>query len=165
MHNGLKYPIVVLMMIVILMSACGKSTAEVSPSNPSTASGNSTLPSATPMKTAGKVELTYFHLAQRCVTCLCFEDRLNYITGTNFKDAIAAGKLVYRVVEIGKKENEPIVSKYKAYGSQLFINVIVDNKDNIREIQEIWSWKCPTDKPGFDEKLKNLIEINLKSIN
>jgi hypothetical protein len=164
MNSKLKYIIVILVMITILMCACGK-PASVTTSNPPPISGNITSSSDTPTKSANKIELTYFHLAQRCVTCLCFEERLNYITGTNFKDATAAGKLVYKVLEIGRKENEPIVAKYKAYGSQLFINIIKDNKDNIRELQEIWTWKCPTDQPGFDEKMKNLIETSLKSVN
>jgi hypothetical protein len=164
MNNKVKYLTVFLMMIVLLVTACGKPTAVIT-TNPAPSSENTTSPSAAPVKAANKVELTYFHLAQRCVTCLCFEERLNYITATYFKDAVAGGKLDYKVLEIGKKENEPIVSKYKAYGSQLFINVIAENKDNIRELQEIWSWKCPTDNPGFDAKMKNLIETSLKSVN
>ena len=149
----IKYLSLLLIIAALLLSACSTTIAQTSTSAP-----------ATPSQTANRVEVIYFHLPQRCVTCLCFEERLNYVIKTYFTGAVTSGKLIYNVVEIGKKENAAIVSKYDAYGSQLFVNVIINNKNNYKEIQEIWNWKCPTDNKGFDEKIKNLIEESLKSI-
>jgi hypothetical protein len=117
-----------------------------------------------PVNNNNTVEVVYFHMQQRCVTCLCFEERINVVIAENFNDEIENGKLVYKIIDITDKENEPIVIKYQAFGSQLFINKIIDNKDNIQNIQEIWDWKCTRDKPGFDNKVKALIEQALTEI-
>jgi hypothetical protein len=114
--------------------------------------------------TSAIVEVVYFHMQQRCVTCLCFEERISTVIAENFTDEIENGKLVYKIIDITDKNNEPIVIKYKAFGSQLFINKIIDNKDNIQNIEEIWDWKCTKDKPGFDGKVKALIEQALTEI-
>jgi hypothetical protein len=118
-----------------------------------------------PVNNDNTVEVVYFHMQQRCVTCLCFEERISTVIAENFNNEIENGKLVYKIIDITDKDNETIVIKYQAFGSQLFINKIIDNKDNIQNITEIWDWKCPKDKQGFDDKVKALIEQALTEIN
>jgi hypothetical protein len=110
------------------------------------------------------VEVVYFHTSQRCVTCLCFEERVTSVIEHDFDNEIKSGKLVYKIINVMDEDNAQIVAKYNAYGSQLFINKIVDNKDNIDDIIEIWDWQCTKDKPGFDARIKDLIEQNLEEI-
>lgn len=117
-----------------------------------------------PIDQTNIVEVVYFHTAQRCVTCLCFEERITYVIDTYFNDEIENGKLKYIVADISDKNNASIVDKYQAYASQLFINTIIDNEDHIYYISEIWNWKCTKDKPGFDDKIKSLIEQALIEI-
>jgi hypothetical protein len=137
-------------------------TAVTEPSTDNT----STAPEQTQQHDASAIlEVVYFHMQQRCVTCLCFEERISTVISENFSDEIENGKLVYKIIDITDKDNEPIIIKYQAFGSQLFINKIIDNKDNIRNITEIWDWKCPKDKQGFDTKIKNLIEQKLQELN
>jgi hypothetical protein len=119
---------------------------------------------AQPANPPGTVEVVYFHVQQRCPTCLCFEDRITYVIDKYFKSEMDSGKLIYKIINISDKANTEIVDKYQAYASQLFINKIIDNKDNITDIVEIWDWKCRSDKPGFDAKIKNLIEQSLLEI-
>lgn len=111
-----------------------------------------------------RVDVIYFHVNQRCVTCLCFEQHINYVIDTYFQDAIDSGKLTYRVLNIQKEENADIARKYRAVGSQLFINVIVDGIDNIEDIQSIWSWKCPSDPKQFERKVRIIIEQSLEEV-
>jgi len=111
-----------------------------------------------------RVEIIYFHVNQRCVTCLCFEQHINTVIETYFRDAITSGKLTYRVLNLQKAENTAIAKKYGAVGSQMFINVIIKGVDNIEDIQSIWNWKCPGDPKGFERKVKSIIEQSLQEV-
>ncbi len=111
-----------------------------------------------------RVDIIYFHPNQRCVTCLCFEQNINTVIEKYFQDAIASGKLTYRVLNIQKQENADIVRKYRAVGSQLFVNTIIGGVDNIKDIQGIWNWKCETNPRGFQLKVKDIIDQSLLKI-
>jgi len=111
-----------------------------------------------------RVDVIYFHVNQRCVTCLCFEQHINTVIETYFRDAITSGKLTYRVLNLQKAENTTIAKKYGAVGSQMFINVIIKGVDNIEDIQSIWNWKCPGDPRGFERKVKSIIEQSLQEV-
>jgi len=98
------------------------------------------------------------------VTCLCFEERLRHVVRTYFQDEVDSGKLTLEVLNLGDKENAATVNKYGAFGPQLFINTVRDGADHIRNIEEIWSWGCRSDKEGFDQAVKNLIEQSLEEV-
>jgi len=108
-----------------------------------------------------RVDVVYFHRPQRCVTCLCFEERIRYIVSTYFQSELDSGQMTFGVYDIGDNKNIDIVKKYGAVGSQLFINTVKYGKDNIKDIQDIWSWSCRTNKAGFDRQVKNVIEQSL----
>jgi hypothetical protein len=72
--------------------------------------------------------------------------------------------MTFGVYDIGDNKNTDIVKKYGAYSSQLFINTVKDSTDNIRDIQEIWSWHCTSNKQGFDQQVKDVIEQSLEDI-
>ena len=111
-----------------------------------------------------RVDVIYFHVNQRCPTCICFEDRVNHVIETEFNDAIASGRLTYRVLNAQKEQNADIARKYGVVGSQLFINTVINGKDSIKDIQEIWNWNCRGDAPIFDRKIKTVIEGSLKGL-
>jgi len=111
-----------------------------------------------------RVDVIYVHRPQRCVTCLCFEERVRYVVSTYFQDELNSGKMTFGVYDIGDKKNAGIVNKYGAVGSQLFINTVKDGTDNIKDIQEIWSWHCTSNRRGFDQQVKSVIEQSLEDI-
>ncbi len=111
-----------------------------------------------------RVEVVYFHAAQRCVTCLCFEEHINTVIDKYFHDAVGKGKLVYSVLNVQAAANRTIAQKYKAVGSQLFINTVMNGVDNIVDVQEIWDWECRTKPASFEEKVKSTIDKYLKTV-
>ena len=111
-----------------------------------------------------RVDVIYFHRPQRCVTCLCFEERVRYVVSTYFQNELNSGKMTFGVYDMGDSKNADIVNKYGAIGSQLFINTVKDGADNIRDIQDIWSWHCTSNKQSFDQKVKNVIDQSLEDI-
>ncbi len=125
---------------------------------------NTTTAAQTQSPLPNRVDVIYFHVNQRCVTCLCFEEHINQVIEKYFAGAIDSGKLTYKVLNAQKAENADIAKKYGAVGSQLFINVVTDGKDHIEDIQDIWNWNCRNNAPGFELKVKNVIEYNLKGL-
>ena len=79
-----------------------------------------------------------------------------------FQDAINSGKLTYRVLNVQEQQNIALAKKYGAVGSQLFINNVINDFDNIEDIQDIWSWDCINNPSGFDMKVKSVIEAYVK---
>jgi hypothetical protein len=112
---------------------------------------------------ANRVDVIYFHMNQRCVTCLCFEEHVNQVVQNNFADAISTGKLTYRVLNAQDKQNADIARKYQVVGSQLFINSVINGDDHIKDLQEIWDWDCRGNAQSFEAKVKNAIELRLKA--
>src|SRR4030042_778987 len=155
------------LLIAGLLWACA-SPANPPPSTPDEPPGQSeitTTPSdnsSTQILNDSRVDVVYFHRPQRCVTCLCFEERIRYVVSTYFQNELNSGKMTFAVYDIGDSKNYDIVKKYGAVGSQLFINTVKDGTDIIKDIQDIWSWSCRSNKQGFDQKVKNVIEQSLK---
>ena len=81
-----------------------------------------------------------------------------------FQNELNSGRMTFGVYDIGDSKNTDIVKKYGAVGSQLFINTVKDGTDNIKDIQDIWSWHCTSNKRDFDQKVKNVIDQGLEDI-
>ena len=177
----------VLLAGIILLTGCSGSTSNPTPlpiqTTVQAATQPTTLPpSQSPSSTAGtsdnvtpvaaqpqsplpnRVDVIYFHVNQRCPTCLCFEQQVNHVIEAYFGDALSSGKLTYRVLNAQQQQNASIAKKYGAVGSQLFINTIVNGKDNIEDIQDIWNWNCRYNAPSFDLKVRSVIDYSLKGL-
>jgi hypothetical protein len=163
--------IISILAIALLFFACSSPPAQpTSPDEPAAPSEITTPPSdnsstQTPDDSLGspdRIDVVYFHRPQRCPSCLCFEERVTYVVMTYFQNELNSDKLTYGVYDIGDSKNADIVKKYGAVGSQLFINTIKRGTDNIKDIQDIWSWSCRTNKAGFDQQVKNVIEQSLR---
>jgi hypothetical protein len=165
--------IISILAIVSLFFACSSPPAQptsppdepAAPSEMTTAPSDNSSTSQIPDESPGsldRVDVVYFHRPQRCPTCLCFEERIRYVMNTYFQNELDSGQMTFGVYDIGDSKNIDIVKKYGAISSQLFINTVKDGTDHIRDIQDIWSWSCRTNKAGFDQQVKNVIERSLR---
>jgi hypothetical protein len=145
-------------------------TSSQPPSVQNPASGPGTSDNATPVAVQpqsllpNRVDVIYFHVNQRCPTCLCFEERVNHVIDADFGDVLSNGKLTYQVLNAQQVQNAEIARKYGAVGSQLFINTVVNGEDHIKDIQDIWNWNCRYGAPNFDRKVSSAIQDSLKVI-
>ena len=48
--------------------------------------------------------------------------------------------------------------KVNAFTSQLSVNTVINDIDNINNIKDVWNWRCEQDKQGFNTKVRILIE-------
>jgi hypothetical protein len=170
---GIKTHLVAVSILSILLffSACSSPpTQPISPDEPAAPpemitaqSDNSSIPIQDDLSILpDRVDVVYFHRPQRCPTCLCFEERIRYVVSSYFQNELNSGKMTFGVYDIGDSKNADIVKKYSAISSQLFINTVKDGSDNIKDIQDIWSWGCRTNKQAFDQQVKNVIEQSLR---
>jgi len=137
-----------IILVAGLLCACGSPAPEV-PSS----SDTSSIP-------ADKVEVVYFHRAQRCYSCIYAEEGTRYTVETYFADELASGKVAFEVFNVEDKENATIVKKYGAFTSSLFVNTIRDGTDHIEEVTDIWF--VLGDDEAFVGAVKSKIERSLK---
>ena len=117
-------------------------------------------PSDTSSGPADRVEVVYFHRAQRCYSCIHAEEGIRYTVETYFADELASGKVTFEVINLQDEENAAIVNKYGAYIPSLFINTIRGGTDHIEAVGEIWF--VLGDDEAFVEVVRSKIEKSLK---
>ncbi|MFO7807135.1 MAG: nitrophenyl compound nitroreductase subunit ArsF family protein [Candidatus Moraniibacteriota bacterium] len=109
---------------------------------------------------AEKVKVYYFHNTKRCASCTTLEKYTRETIEEFFQPELRDGKVEFETLNVDKKENEEIARKYQAAGSSLFINKIIDGKDNIE--QETAVWRLLSDEKKFKKYLTNKIKTSLK---
>lgn len=116
--------------------------------------------SDTSLGASDTVEVVYFHRAQRCYSCKYAEEGTRYTVETYFKDELANGKVIFKVLNVEDEKNAAVVKKYDAFTSSLFINTVRDGAEHIEEVTDIWL--VLGDDKAFVEVVKNKIEKSLK---
>lgn len=94
----------ILIVIVISLLSCGGSTSK-------------TQMVTDDAKQADVTEVLYFHGKQRCVTCNAIEKLTKEVL-----DSLAYEKVVMKVIDISKKENETTADKYEVTWSSLMLD-------------------------------------------
>jgi len=92
-------------------------------------------------KPANRVVAYYFHGNFRCPTCHAMEQYSKEAIETNFKDALASGKLEYEVVNVEDKGNEHYVKDYQLYTKSLILSLVNDGKQiKWNNLDKIWEY-------------------------
>jgi len=90
---------------------------------------------------ATKVIAYYFHGTMRCPTCHKLEQYSKEAVETNFKDALAAGKLEYKAVNVEGKANEHFAKDYQLYTKSLILSLVKDGKETKwKNLDKIWEY-------------------------
>lgn len=71
---------------------------------------------------SNRIEVLYFHGTQRCITCRAIEKHTKELLDSLYSNELENDTIVYRTIDISKKENEDIANKYEVTWSSLFIN-------------------------------------------
>lgn len=106
--------------------------------------------------------MLYFHGAQRCITCRAIEANTKALLDSLYSKEIASGKIVYKIIDISKKENEPIADKYEVTWSSLFVNGWKNGKENINNMTEFSFANAKGYPDKFKDGIKNKIDELLK---
>jgi hypothetical protein len=108
-----------------------------------------------PVSNADRIEVVYFHRTERCAACLWVEQVARKVVESSFAPQIASRKVTYREVDVQKPENRAMAAKYRAGGSQLFVNYIKDGRDGIVEAYQTYPFVG--NEARFSELLRSMI--------
>jgi hypothetical protein len=88
-----------------------------------------------------KVITFYFHGTFRCPTCHKLEQYSKEAIETNFKDALASGKLESKVVNVEDKGNEHYTKDYQLYTKSLILSLVKNGKETKwKNLDKIWEY-------------------------
>lgn len=110
-------------------------------------------------KSAEKIQVYLFHPTQRCITCITIGKYVKETLEQKFSAELLSGKIEFREINIDLPENKELATKFKAAGSSLFINPIVDGKDDIQVDTQVW--KLTSNRQAFVSYLSNKINALL----
>ena len=83
----------------------------------------------------------YLHGTFRCPTCYKLEQYSKEAIETNFKDALASGKLEFKVVNVEDKGNEHFNKDYQLYTKSLILSLVKDGKETKWiNLDKIWEY-------------------------
>ncbi|MDO9036877.1 MAG: nitrophenyl compound nitroreductase subunit ArsF family protein [Lutibacter sp.] len=125
--------------------------------------GNSQNKTVLKQAKGNSIEVIDFHSTNRCMTCKAIEANTKYTLDTYFANELKSGKIVFKIVNVDKKENEQFAEKFEATGTALFLNVIKNGKENHVDLTNLAFMKG-TDQKVFSELLKEKIATQLKSL-
>lgn len=107
-------------------------------------------------KRAEKIQVFLFHATQRCSSCIAIGKYTKETVEQNFPEELKSGKIEFREINIDLPENKELASKFKATGSALFVNAIINGKDNMK--QDVQVWKLTSNEQKFISYLSGEIK-------
>ena len=109
-----------------------------------------------------KLEVYYFHITNRCPTCLSIEANTKKTLDTYFPKEVKEGKIKLVILNVDDDKNKAISEKYAAYGSALFLTKKVSGKETITDITNFAFQNSRNRPEEFIKGLKLKINENLK---
>lgn len=106
-------------------------------------------------KPAEKVQVYVFHSTARCYSCIMMGQYAKATVEEFFQTELKNGKIEFREINVDLPENREVAKKFKAAGSSLFLNAIIDGEDNIKE--EVQAWRLLGSKAAFSDYLSKKI--------
>lgn len=134
----------------ILLISCSNSTEK------------KTETASTDVKQADRIEVLYFHGAQRCVSCKAIESNTKALLDSLYSNEIASGKIVYKIIDISQKENEEVADKYEVTWSSLFVNRWKNGTEEVNNMTEFGFANAKSDPDSFKNGIKSKIDELLK---
>jgi hypothetical protein len=110
-----------------------------------------------------RVVVYYFHGTMRCPTCHNLEQYSKEAVETNLKDALASGKLEFKVLNVEEKANEHYTGDYQLYTKSLVLSLVKDGKQiKWKNLDKIWEYI--RNKQKFLDYVKEETAFFLKGI-
>ena len=121
-----------MLLVVAVVAAVASDSPNLKPSEPALAATNAP---------GRQVIAYYFHGSFRCPTCYKLEQYSKEAIETNFKDALASGKLEFKVINVEDKGNEHFVNDYQLYTKSLVISLTENGKEvKSKNLTKIWDY-------------------------
>jgi len=131
-------------MLIIILFLCGLAlSVETSPNN--------------------FVAVYYFHSNFRCVNCHNLEQYTKEAVEKYFKDDLAYGRIVFKVINVETEGNEHFINDYQLYTKSVVLSLVKNGKeikfDNLTKV-----WEYLRNKEAFHQYIKSEVEKYIKEL-
>ncbi|MDD3774214.1 MAG: nitrophenyl compound nitroreductase subunit ArsF family protein [Patescibacteria group bacterium] len=137
----------------------GNKLKEVQSIDNQTEKNQDNLSKSTAKISAKKIEVVHFHATQQCWSCITVGEYALKTIKEKFPEEYKNGTIVFENINYELPENNDMVMEYQARGSSLFVNAIMDEKDNIEEDVTVWRLVSNENQfiSYFQDKLNKLL--------
>jgi len=108
-----------------------------------------------------KLNIYYFHLTNRCPTCIKIEATTKKVLEDNFRHELDSGIIVFKSFNVDLPENKTICEKYQAYGATLAFTTLHGGKEKIEDLTNFAFAKIHNGDAFYND-LKLKIQFYLK---
>lgn len=108
------------------------------------------------IRQADKIQVFLFHTTHRCYSCITIGQFAKKTVEQKFPDELKSGRIEFREINIDLSENKELADKFRASGSSLFLNPIVEGTDNIEEDTRVW--RLVSDEQAFISYLSDKLK-------
>lgn len=119
---------------------------------------------ATSKSVSDRIEVLYFHGAQRCITCRAIQKNTEEVLDSLFVNERKQGKIVYKVIDISKKENAAIADKYQITWSSLLVNTNMKGHETIENLTDFAFANARSNPKMFKDSIENKLKLMLKKL-
>lgn len=127
------------------------------------ASGQPTLNLSTESAQPNRIVAYYFYGSFRCTTCYRIEQYSREAVETNFKDEMAAGKVIFKAINVEEKGNEHFTRDYQLYTKALVLSLVKDGREiKSRNLTKVWEYAG--NKQKFYDYVKAELSNYLKEL-
>jgi len=109
---------------------------------------------ASPTSDPVRVIVYYFHITARCDRCIRLEEWAKEAVLDGFPDALKAGRLEWRAVDVEKPENDHFIDDYQLTDKSLVVAQIRGGKSTRYKVLED-TWSLLDEKDGFLVYVRN----------
>ncbi len=109
-----------------------------------------------------KVKVLYFHITNRCNTCMSIEINVRKTIFDNFKTQLDNGDIDLYIVNCELPANKVLAEKYNAYGATFAITTYKKGKEFKTKDMSNWAFKKAAKQDVFISELKDKINELIK---
>lgn len=88
----------------------------------------------TPKQELSVVYVYNFHLTNRCPSCVAIENATSKTLKMKFKNEVASGRVIQKIINVDDEKNTKIAEKYQAFGSGLMVARVFKGKETITDM-------------------------------
>ena len=138
----MKRTLLILLVVVLLSASTVVSFAEESP----------------------RVVAYYFHGTFRCYSCHFIEKNTELALKEFFDDELNSGKLIFKPVNVDKRENQHFTKDYQLYTKSVVLSLVKNDKEvKFKNLNKVWHYL--RNKDEFYKYIKDETQAFLDTLN
>ena len=109
-----------------------------------------------------KLQVLYFHITNRCHTCISIESEIRKTLLENYKGKIDNGMIRFASINVEDSAYLWLANKYETGGASLFLTKYTKGKEGQKEDMTSWAFQKIHSTEDFDKELEEKINEFLK---